>query len=133
MTAQNRTERTRKLALSPHTHRGSEVVTRFEHTLTLKADTTPTHITLAFIADRDVPKPGAIEAYLDDLKTLEWQSLEALCATLVEDITDTLVPLLVFAEATKPASNSKAYQSTFLLKTQPNYSPSPFIEGLLRP
>ncbi|MBI1363331.1 MAG: hypothetical protein GC134_05050 [Proteobacteria bacterium] len=128
----SRKERTTALALTPNTHRGQELVSRYNWSLAPAHDGPSIKITIALVPDRDVPVPGAVEDYLKGLNGQTWDSLEHLCATLLEDISDTLVPLLTFVEAERPAGAGLGRQVALARKTQPAYTPTAFIESLLR-
>jgi hypothetical protein len=132
VTLPDRATRTAALTVLTNPHRGQELLSRFKWTIQVGSHNTSLGVTVALVPDRDLPAPGAIEAYLNGLTGLDWPTLEALCGQVLDDVSDTLVPLLTMVEVAQAAAPDAARHVCTVRRLQPGYTPSAFIENLLR-
>jgi hypothetical protein len=50
------------------------------------------HVRIAYVPDRDILQPGALEAYLGLFSKQPWLSLEAMALAILDDLNNEIVP-----------------------------------------
>ena len=56
------------------------------------------HVRIAYVPDRDIVQPGALEAYLALTSKQPWLSLEALALAVLDDINNEIVPRWIMVQ-----------------------------------
>jgi hypothetical protein len=56
------------------------------------------HVRVAYVPDRDILQPGALEAYLELLSKQPWLSLEAMALAVLDDLNNEIVPRWVMVQ-----------------------------------
>jgi hypothetical protein len=56
------------------------------------------HVRIAYVPDRDILQPGALETYLNLLSKQPWLSLEAMALAILEDLNNEIVPRWIMVQ-----------------------------------
>jgi 7-cyano-7-deazaguanine reductase len=125
------TSRREPLRTLPSPDSRIDIVTSLNGSIDWKSDADPVRVLIRYVPDRDVLEPSGFEEYLSNLGSIDWPTLEAAGAAILDDVNNQVVPRFVLVSVEIGFTDDEtAAHSVLLEDNQPGWNNASLLSRL---